>query len=57
LVKLGETVFDVPAKLATRVRVYSSGHGNKTDDADAVAIARAAIYSRHLRGCRRPPGW
>ncbi len=30
-------------------RVYSTGHGNKTDNADAVAIARAAIHSRHLR--------
>ena len=49
LVAFGETVFDVPAKLATRVRVYSTGHGNKTDDTDAVAIARAAIHSRHLR--------
>lgn len=49
LVKAGEVVFDVPAKLATRVRVYSTGHGTKTDEADAVAIARAAIHSRHLR--------
>ena len=43
LVAAGETVIDVPAKLATRVRVYSTGHGNKTDGADAVAIARAAL--------------
>ncbi len=49
LVKAGEMVIDVPAKLATRVRVYSTGHGTKTDDADAVAIARAAIHSRSLR--------
>jgi transposase len=49
LVASGETVIDVPAKLATRVRVYSTGHGTKTDDTDAVAIARAAIHSRHLR--------
>ncbi len=42
-------MIDVPAKLATRVRVYSTGHGTKTDDTDAVAIARAAIHSRHLR--------
>jgi transposase len=49
LVACGETVIDVPAKLATRVRVYSTGHGTKTDDTDAVAIARAAIHSRHLR--------
>lgn len=49
LVASGEMVVDVPAKLATRVRVYSTGHGAKTDNADAVAIARAAIHSRHLR--------
>lgn len=49
LVAVEEVVVDVPAKLATRVRVYSTGHGTKTDQADAVAIARAAIHSRHLR--------
>jgi hypothetical protein len=26
-----ETVLDVPAKLAARVRVYSRGYGRKTD--------------------------
>jgi transposase len=49
LVAAGETVIDVPAKLASRVRVYSTGHGNKTDDIDAVAVARAALHSRNLR--------
>ena len=49
LVAFDETVVDVPSKLATRVRVYSTGHGTKTDAADAVAIARAAIHSPHLR--------
>ena len=49
LVAAGEHVVDVPAKLATRVRVYSTGHGNKTDDADAYAIARAALHSKNLR--------
>ncbi len=49
LVAAGETVIDVPAKLASRVRVYSTGHGNKTDDTDAVAVARAALRSRNLR--------
>ena len=33
----------------TRVRVYSTGHGTKTDNTDALAIARAALHSRHLR--------
>jgi transposase len=49
LVAAGETVIDVPAKLSTRVRVYSTGHGTKTDHTDAVAIARTAIHSKHLR--------
>lgn len=49
LVAAGETVVDVPAKLATRVRVYSTGHGAKTDETDAVAIATAAVHSRRLR--------
>lgn len=49
LVAAGEYVVDVPAKLATRVRVYSTGHGNKTDQADAYAIARAALHSKNLR--------
>ena len=33
LVAAGETVIDVPAKLSTRVRVCSTGHGTKTDHA------------------------
>ena len=49
LVAAGETVIDIPAKLASRVRVYSTGHGNKTDDTDAVAIARAALHGSNLR--------
>ena len=49
LVGFDERVYDVPAKLATRVRVYSTGHGTKTDNTDALAIARAALHSRHLR--------
>jgi transposase len=36
-------VLDVPAKLAARVRVYSSGHGRKTDKHDAVSIGLAAL--------------
>jgi transposase len=48
LVAFGETVVDVPAKLSTRVRV-STGHGTKTDNTDALAVARAAIHSPHLR--------
>lgn len=43
LVAAGEVVFDVPAKLAARVRVYSQGHGRKTDVDDAVSIGTAAL--------------
>jgi transposase len=39
LVADGETVLDVPAKLAARVRVYSQGHGRKTDKDDAVSVS------------------
>jgi transposase len=45
LVADGEHVLDVPAKLAARVRVYSSGHGRKTDRHDAVSIGLAALES------------
>jgi hypothetical protein len=43
LVADGEVVLDVPAKLAARVRVYSQGHGRKTDKHDAVSIGLAAL--------------
>jgi hypothetical protein len=36
-----ETVLDVPAKLAARVRVYSRGHGRKTDK-DVIRHSRSA---------------
>jgi transposase len=39
----GEQVLDGPAKLAARVRVYSRGHGRKTDKDDAVSIGLAAL--------------
>lgn len=45
------SVTDVPAKLAARVRLLSTGHGRKNDDddADAVSIAIAALTAPHLR--------
>ena len=43
LVADGEVVLDVPAKLAARVRVYSQGHGRKTDKDDAVSVGLAAL--------------
>jgi hypothetical protein len=39
----GELVLDVPAKLAARVRVYSRGHGRKTDRDDVVSAAWPAL--------------
>ena len=35
----GIEAVDVPAKLASRVRMLSTGHGRKNDDADAVSVA------------------
>ncbi len=43
LVARGEVVLDVPAKLAARVRVFSQGHGRKTDRDDAASIGLAAL--------------
>src|SRR5262249_42021741 len=37
-----EAVVDVPAKLSARIRLLSTGHGRKTDPADAVSTALAA---------------
>ena len=49
----GEIVLDVPAKLAARVRVYSQGHGRKTDADDAVSIGLAALNSTRVAVVRR----
>lgn len=48
LVVDGERVVDVPAKLAARVRVFSQGHGKKTDRDDAVSIGLAALDANGL---------
>jgi transposase len=44
----GVEVIDVPAKLASRVRLLSIGHGRKNDDADAVSVGIAALTSPRL---------
>ncbi len=49
LVADGESVLDVPAKLAARVRVYSRGHGRKTDKDDAVSVGLAALDGTGIR--------
>jgi transposase len=44
----GIEVTDVPAKLAARVRVLSTGHGRKTDEADAISVGIAALTATRL---------
>jgi len=48
LVGAGETVFDVPPVLASRVRLMGSGKSQKNDPNDARAIAIAAMRSERL---------
>ena len=45
----GERVWDVPAKLAARVRAFDTGQGRKTDATDAHAIAMVALRTPRLR--------
>ncbi|MDT0264561.1 IS110 family RNA-guided transposase [Jatrophihabitans lederbergiae] len=42
-------VIDVPAKLARRVRLLSTGHGRKSDQADALSVGIAAWSAQTLR--------
>ena len=51
LVAAGETVVDVPATLASRARLLSTGRSNKNDPNDALSVAVAA-----LRSPGQPPG-
>jgi transposase len=44
----GVEVVDVPAKLARRVRMLSTGHGRKTDQADALSVGIAAHTATQL---------
>jgi transposase len=44
----GIAVVDVPAKLAARVRLLSTGHGRKTDTADATSVGIAALSTTGL---------
>lgn len=48
LVAAGETVFDVPPVLASRVRVLGSGRSQKNDANDARSVAIAALRSDRL---------
>lgn len=49
LVADGEPVVDVPAKLSARARMFSTGHGRKTDVTDAHSVAVVALRTRGLR--------
>jgi len=48
LVAAGETVLDVPATLAARIRLLGSGHSNKNDPNDARSVAVAALRAPQL---------
>jgi transposase len=48
LVAAGETVLDVPATLASRVRVLGTGQSTKTDPNDARSVAIAALHAPSL---------
>lgn len=49
LVADGETVLDVPPKLATRARIFDTGHGRKNDPTDARTIAIVGLRTSGLR--------
>ena len=49
LVAHGESVVDVPATLASRIRVLATGRSNKNDPNDAHSIAIAALLAPTLR--------
>ncbi|MEM9893353.1 MAG: IS110 family transposase [Actinomycetota bacterium] len=49
LTTAGETVFDVPPVLASRLRVLGSGRSQKNDPNDARSIAIAALRSERLQ--------
>ena len=52
LVAAGETVLDVPATLAARVRVLGTGQSTKTDPNDARSVAVAALHAPSLARVR-----
>jgi transposase len=48
LVAAGEHVLDVPAMLASRVRILGTGQSTKTDPNDARAVGVAALHAASL---------
>ena len=57
LVEAGEHVLDVPATLASRVRVLGTGHSNENDPNDARSVATAALRSPGLRSVAAGRPW
>ena len=53
LVGRGENVLDVPATLASRVRMLATNRSNKNDPNDAHSIAVAALRAPRLRSVER----
>ena len=53
LVAAGEKVLNVPATLASRVRVLGTGQSTKSDPNDARSVAVAAFGPRRLTVVRR----
>ena len=53
LVARGEDVLDVPATLASRIRVLATNRSNKNDPNDAHSIAIAALRAPMLRSVER----
>ncbi len=53
LLEAGETVVDVPAKLAARVRLFDTGHNRKTDALDAHSVAVVGVRTKTLRVLHR----
>lgn len=53
LLDAGERVLDVPATLASRVRVLATAKSQKTDVNDAVSIAIAALRAPDVRSVQR----
>jgi len=49
LAAAGEQILDVPASLAARARLLSTGGGRKTDTADAASVAQVALHCQTLR--------
>jgi hypothetical protein len=55
LLDAGEEVLDVPATLASRVRVLSSGRSDKNDPNDVLSVAVAALRTPALRAVEAVP--